>query len=725
LKVNKRSRSIDSGEVLKEESFSIGNVGLVMNILTSKIYSDPKKALVQEVTSNARDAHREFGNPDRPIQITLPSKDAPNLIIRDYGPGINPSRMSNVFTKYGKSTKRSDNKQTGGFGLGAKSPWAYSDSFQIITWVYENKDDVIIQRTYNAFLDETGRGKLALLDETESIEEHGTAIIVPIKLEDFDDFEYWVDRSCRYWEVLPEVKQNGVICDAVFGCTNVECYTSVDWTLFSGVGTPFALVDRIRYPIDINKIYKNEENIPSYIKILGTFNIGIYFETGEIGLTANREDIELRDRSVVKYLKDKLKRVYQELYNKILEDFNSVDDIIDVNLKWQDTPYHVRRLLDNKITWRDIKIPSSPILYDYQHHRVQIIEYTRGCNFNREHRVKSRKVDYIPYSAYSMILKKDVPEKDCRSRIESLFIQNEDNDIQMVYVIDESHIDLSELDLLHERKKQHDLNNISYFTFGKVSDYDKNKSRLKKKSPVTVKILEFKQWKSIDIDLDKIKDAYYLLGHRSDSYCLIKDSNGDEIKINFEKNIIHSLKKEYGIEVYCIPKRFKDKINDNLTPISEFIIDKYNKFIDNPELKEAYKYGDIVEDNGYGLDLAWTTLDSCSLVSHFDSSHILSAFMRDYQKWLYSDSLIREFNSFCRNFEKLLDHTNIRNVILEYEKHTMPSIDYWTLLSEEYPMLMYFFGRYRPSIIDYIEPLKEYITAMDFYKRNNGENNDN
>ena len=79
-----------------------------------------------------------------------------NYRIKDFGPGISPDRMSNIFIQYTASTKRDDNVQTGGFGLGAKTPFAYSNSFVIVTVMNG------IKYQYNCYIDETKVGKLAL-----------------------------------------------------------------------------------------------------------------------------------------------------------------------------------------------------------------------------------------------------------------------------------------------------------------------------------------------------------------------------------------------------------------------------------------------------------------------------------------------------------------------------------------------------------------------------------
>src|SRR5690606_5440739 len=67
---------------------------------------------------------------DVPVQVML-SND--KLIIRDFGLGIHPDKMHPTYCVYGATTKENDGNQTGGFGLGSKAPFAYSDHFTVST----------------------------------------------------------------------------------------------------------------------------------------------------------------------------------------------------------------------------------------------------------------------------------------------------------------------------------------------------------------------------------------------------------------------------------------------------------------------------------------------------------------------------------------------------------------------------------------------------------------
>lgn len=116
---------IGGGEAIE---FGISNSAEFFNILSSTLYKDQILAVVREVLCNAWDAHIEAGITHTPVQITLTDDQ---FIIRDFGTGIHHDDMGMIYGTYGNSTKKNDGTQTGGFGLGCKSPFAYTDHFEV------------------------------------------------------------------------------------------------------------------------------------------------------------------------------------------------------------------------------------------------------------------------------------------------------------------------------------------------------------------------------------------------------------------------------------------------------------------------------------------------------------------------------------------------------------------------------------------------------------------
>ena len=296
------SHNIESFGTLKEESFSIGDMGFVLEILRNKLYSNIKKAICQEYTSNARDAHREVGKGNIPIQVTLPSLLDPNWRCRDFGMGISPDRVSNIFVQYGVSTKRDSNDFTGSYGIGAKSAFGYSDSFIVNTFIAG------IKRSYNAIIDESRRGKFVLLSETETSEPDGTEIVVPVRKENFGDFRFETERATRFWNPRPSIKDPSE--SFKYNEPNI-LLTGDNWFITSGGGEICAILDGIVYPIDKSlldnsKIAKFSWAVDTYLK----------FNTGDLAVAANRESLDLNEKT-----KNKIYEGFQTLKHQLLNSF--------------------------------------------------------------------------------------------------------------------------------------------------------------------------------------------------------------------------------------------------------------------------------------------------------------------------------------------------------------------------------------------------------------------
>jgi hypothetical protein len=109
-------------------AFKIGASAQAFKTLSDTLYSNKPLAVVREVLCNAVDAHIVAGIADKPVEVKLTPQE---MTITDFGPGIADDRMVDIYATYFGSTKQSDDSQTGGFGLGSKSPFAYTDHFTV------------------------------------------------------------------------------------------------------------------------------------------------------------------------------------------------------------------------------------------------------------------------------------------------------------------------------------------------------------------------------------------------------------------------------------------------------------------------------------------------------------------------------------------------------------------------------------------------------------------
>jgi len=228
------------------------NPDMGMLLVTRYLYSNPIQTLVQEYICNARDATRA-AKKETPIEVTLPTKLDPTLKIRDFGQGINDDLMENVFCILGESEKRESNELTGGFGIGAKSGWAYTDSFLIRSIVDG------FSKLYLAHLGEGKGGTLEVVSSFETTEPNGVEIQINVQEKDIPDFHNAVYRATQFWDVKPIIK--GLLPEEISNQWKSlnPLLSNENWAIYKTSDLPKNIVD---YNVTASQIILAVDKIP-------------------------------------------------------------------------------------------------------------------------------------------------------------------------------------------------------------------------------------------------------------------------------------------------------------------------------------------------------------------------------------------------------------------------------------------------------------------------------
>lgn len=144
--------------------------GILLNNFIQQ-YGEPYSAALREYTSNALDEHILLGL-DRPIEVSLPTALSPNLVIRDWGRGMDRAALKE-YSRFGFSSKRDSDEQRGGFGLGSKSGLAIASQFTVSSVKDGVRNILIIGR------DQHGSPQSGYLPATETDAPNGTTITIP------------------------------------------------------------------------------------------------------------------------------------------------------------------------------------------------------------------------------------------------------------------------------------------------------------------------------------------------------------------------------------------------------------------------------------------------------------------------------------------------------------------------------------------------------------------
>lgn len=186
----------------------------LMSLLTS-LYSDQELACIREYATNADDAHKDAGQ-TRPIEVSTPTSLSPYFRIKDYGIGMDARTIEDVYSQYGRSTKREQTTTNGSMGIGGKSALSYTNQFTVIGI----KDS--IKTSVSVSIGDNGGGIMEIVDESLTDEGNGVEIIIPTKR--YNDFHDKATEFFKYW-AKGTVLLNGK--DPAHGLTKVSDHVYV------------------------------------------------------------------------------------------------------------------------------------------------------------------------------------------------------------------------------------------------------------------------------------------------------------------------------------------------------------------------------------------------------------------------------------------------------------------------------------------------------------------
>jgi hypothetical protein len=189
-------KAIVSGKA-ETGSFTIKQDHKAFRAFSDGLYSDKIGAIIREISSNAVDAHMESGN-TQPFAIFLPCAENPRIVFRDFGTGLSKEDVVNVYTRYGESTKDEDDDKIGGFGLGSKTPFAYTDQFFVRS--YHNG----MLFTYVFYFSED-EPRYSLVGEESTNEINGLEIYFDVDDCDFKEFETKARHILPWMTIVPDV----------------------------------------------------------------------------------------------------------------------------------------------------------------------------------------------------------------------------------------------------------------------------------------------------------------------------------------------------------------------------------------------------------------------------------------------------------------------------------------------------------------------------------------
>lgn len=337
MKVAERTRRLEQSGVQDSHQFGFEFSAKAASILSGDIYTNRYRAILRELSTNAVDSHIAAGH-TKPFDVKFPNSFDRTFHVRDYGTGLYPDEVKDIYAIYFKSNKTHTNDATGCLGLGSKSPFAYTDNFFVES--YKNSHRWV----YSLYKNEEGIPQFSLLYEEKTNEPDGVKVGFDVTAGDSYRFKGEVNNTFRYFN---RVKPN------LIGCAHP---IEKPETVMSGNGwkilkSPYdclnnreqavAVMASVPYPIEFQS---NHEKVNMMMRI----PIEIEFDNGTLNFTASRESLTY-DKRTIKNLEKRLLEVYKEIGDIAEKKLQGCKNLWEKRLKIGDICNHYPRSLSELV----------------------------------------------------------------------------------------------------------------------------------------------------------------------------------------------------------------------------------------------------------------------------------------------------------------------------------------------------------------------------------------
>jgi hypothetical protein len=320
------------------------DTGMVMDIIANRTYTMKELAVVREYICNAWDAHVESGKTAMPFIVTCPTAVEPIFKVRDFGEGLSVEDIEKIYVRIAKSTKRQSNSAIGSYGIGAKSAFAYSDSFTVVSW-----NNGVCSR-YIAQINGQKQARMIHLSSKPSEEMSGIEIQVTVRPADTAKFKSHIINVCQMFPTRPKfVNMLDSDVPVVKKISEGSCwYITGDKYEYNHSyyhnNQVKAVCGNVAYDLDLKKIQGvNFDHVPHLM------NIHLVFEIGEVDIPPSRESLEYTPRTIQAVLRV-TRKFAEELRANVEKSIKNAKDIVEASVQYP----HVFKGM--KVQWNGIDL---------------------------------------------------------------------------------------------------------------------------------------------------------------------------------------------------------------------------------------------------------------------------------------------------------------------------------------------------------------------------------
>ena len=370
-------------------------------------YSNTILATIRETYANAVDANKENNLSPELIEVKSPNSIDQTFSVRDYGCGLSRDQIFNLYSKFGKSTKRGSDLSIGGFGIGRFAPLSYKDSFTVTSYHQG------VKSIYSLYISEENDTKIDEVFSEPTSEANGICISVGVAKNDLTKFNEEMSSFFSNFEILPKFLniQNHIIKPeiVIFG---------VDWQIrksFNGhsnyaVGDQGIVMGGIYYPINPELVdFKNDDD---YAWTIYLNKLVFIADIGSVSLHHSRETLEY-NKTTKAYLKSRYQAFCKEFTDSIKNKIAQFDCLRDAMSYYKDINHTFPRKAFDKLESQDVFV-----FKDYK---------ITNFNFNRATYEENGKTNRIPIYAKTYCVSGD------RVAISKCYTLTNDENIYIVF----------------------------------------------------------------------------------------------------------------------------------------------------------------------------------------------------------------------------------------------------------------------------------------------------
>lgn len=322
MKTVLKKQKVEVSDDLEMHQFRVAASAEMFELLASSLYSRKYEAVVRELACNAYDAHVQAGRQNKPFEIKIPTAFDDVFSIRDYGPGLTPDQVRELYTVMGLSDKTHTNDMVGAFGVGSKSPFSVTRHFSVESFIDGKK------WTWAALLNEENIPSITLADEVFTDEPNGLRISFASTSK-----QEWHEaiKALRWFDVKP-------IC-------NIKVPDRPEFEV-EGDDWGYTKIKRASY------YYRNQKDHEFYC-VMGNVQYEVdkskfvhitlpngkywlFVDIGDVSPAASREYLRYDDKTV-NHLRGMIERIEQEIKQVALNQIKNAPNVQEAVKIWSES----------------------------------------------------------------------------------------------------------------------------------------------------------------------------------------------------------------------------------------------------------------------------------------------------------------------------------------------------------------------------------------------------